>query len=145
MPHSAYLYIYHPSSKFLMRSCFLLLFPWAKEKELKSRPELLALIIIRFPADLLAAAAGWKSRVSSGEGKKERGPNQSSLDGCCTYVLGLYPIIECVTLVRDCRRYRTVPLVAFVKGHLRVVSRVTTKVFDGWYSWVPSKKFFLKT
>ncbi len=56
-----------------------------------------------------------------------------------------YPAVEAVTMVRVYRRYRTVPLEAFVKGHLRVVSRVTTKVFDGWYSWVPSKKFFLKT
>ncbi len=28
------------------------------------------------------------------------------------------------------RRYRTVPLEAFVKGHLRVISSVTTKLFD---------------
>ena len=44
----------------------------------------------------------------------------------------IYPIIECMTLVRDCRRYRTVPLEAFVKGHLRVVWKASTKVFDGY-------------
>ncbi len=32
------------------------------------------------------------------------------------------------------------PLEAFVKGHLRVIWRVTTKVFDGWFQKVPSKK-----
>ncbi len=42
------------------------------------------------------------------------------------------PIIECMTLGRDCRRYRTVPLEAFVKGHLRVVWKASTKVFDGY-------------
>ncbi len=42
-----------------------------------------------------------------------------------------HPIIECVTIERDCRRFRTVPLVAFVKGHLRVVWKASTKVFDG--------------
>ena len=52
------------------------------------------------------------------------------------------PAIECVTMLRVCRRYRTVPLEAFVKGHLRVVWRATTKLFDGWYSWVPSKHDF---
>ena len=43
----------------------------------------------------------------------------------------IYPAVEAVTMVRVCRRYRTVPLEAFVKGHLRVVSRATTKLFDG--------------
>ena len=47
------------------------------------------------------------------------------------YLVYSYPTIEPVTMVRDCRRYRTVPLEAFVKGHQRVVLRVTTKVFDG--------------
>ncbi len=34
-------------------------------------------------------------------------------------------------MVRNWRRYRPVPLVAFVKGHLRVVLKATTKLFDG--------------
>ena len=50
------------------------------------------------------------------------------------------PTIESVNIERTCRRYRTVPLEAFVKGHLRVVWKATTKLFDGWFSWVPSKK-----
>ena len=42
------------------------------------------------------------------------------------------PAVDAVTMVRVCRRYRRLPLEAFVKGHLRVVLRATTKVFDGW-------------
>ncbi len=41
------------------------------------------------------------------------------------------PTIESVTIVRGCRRYRMVPLVAFVKGHPKVVPRAANKLFDG--------------
>ncbi len=40
-------------------------------------------------------------------------------------------------MIRVSRRYRTVPLEAFVKGHLRVVWKASTKVFDGWIQNVP--------
>ena len=41
------------------------------------------------------------------------------------------PTVDGVTMIRWCRRHRTVPLVAFVKGHLRVLLKGITKDFDG--------------
>ena len=61
--------------------------------------------------------------------------------------MGGPPAIEQVAVGRICRRYRTGPLVAFVKGHLTVVSRASTKIFDGWFKNIrqkrgPSKKSY---
>ncbi len=52
---------------------------------------------------------------------------------------GAYPTIESVKIERTCRRYRMVPLEAFVKGHPTVVSRATTKVFDGYKKKIRQK------
>ena len=51
------------------------------------------------------------------------------------------PAVEAVPMVRVCRRYRTVPLEAFVKGHLRVVWRATTKIFNGCVKYILSIPF----
>ncbi len=49
------------------------------------------------------------------------------------------PTVDGVTMIRWCRRHRTVPLVAFVKGHLRVLLKGITKDFDGCKKNVPQK------